>query len=132
MKTINGKAIYSPKGKAGEYAEYACNLYVGCPHGCTYCYLRKGVLATAMGGDKPTLKKCFRDEAHALEVFEKELKANLPEMQKHGLFFSFTSDFALPECYNLTMKAVDICVDNNVPVKLLTKRADWVDEFLKD
>ena len=31
------KPIYKPKGAAGEYAEYACNLYDGCTHGCTYC-----------------------------------------------------------------------------------------------
>jgi DNA repair photolyase len=80
----------------------------------------------------PTLKKCFKDESHAIEVFEKELKANLPELQKHGLFFTFTSDFALPECYDLTMQAVDVCVENEVAVKLLTKRADWVDKFLNE
>ncbi len=32
------KIIYHPKGKAGEYADYAANLYTGCAHGCTYCY----------------------------------------------------------------------------------------------
>lgn len=29
--------IYEPKGRAREYAELACNLFMGCPHGCTYC-----------------------------------------------------------------------------------------------
>ena len=77
MKRINGKAIYSPKGKAGEYAEYACNFYVGCSNGCEYCYCKKGILAATMGGNSPTLKKCFKDEYHALEVFEKELKTNI-------------------------------------------------------
>lgn len=42
MGAINGRVIYSPKGKAGEYAENAANFYVGCSNGCTYCYLRKG------------------------------------------------------------------------------------------
>ena len=32
------KLIYEPKGRAGEYAELACNIYRGCDHGCTYCY----------------------------------------------------------------------------------------------
>ena len=32
--------IYQPKGKAGEYSRYACNLYFGCGHGCKYpCYV---------------------------------------------------------------------------------------------
>lgn len=129
MKTFKGKAIYNPSGKAGEYSYWAVNFYNGCSNGCTYCYLKKGVLAHVMGGDKPTLKKCFNDEAHALEVFEKELKANLPELQKHGLFFSFTTDPMLPETYWMTVKAQTICKFNKVPVKILTKRTDWIDKF---
>jgi len=30
--------IYQPKGRAGEYADWAANLYVGCSHKCRYCY----------------------------------------------------------------------------------------------
>lgn len=30
--------IYEPKGRALEYAPLACNLAVGCIHGCRYCY----------------------------------------------------------------------------------------------
>ena len=76
MKTFKGKAIYNPSGKAGEYSYWACNFYIGCSNKCEYCYCKKGVLANSIGQDKPQLKKCFRDEAHALELFKKELKAN--------------------------------------------------------
>ena len=118
------KAIYQPKGAAGEYAKYACNFYVGCSNGCTYCYCKKGVLASQLGGDVPKLKKCFKDKAHALEVFEKELKANLPELQKHGLFFSFTTDPCLKETFGLTQGAGWIAIKNHVPIKILTKRSE--------
>jgi len=118
---MSNKAIYQPKNKASEYAKWACNFYVGCSNDCSYCYCKKGILAGTMGGDKPTLKKCFKDETHALEVFEKELMQNLPELQKHGLFFSFTTDPMLPETIDLTIAAIDACVVNNVPVKILTK-----------
>lgn len=30
--------IYQPKGRAGEYAAWAANLYLGCSHNCVYCY----------------------------------------------------------------------------------------------
>lgn len=30
--------IYKPRGRAGEYAEWAANLYWGCQHKCAYCY----------------------------------------------------------------------------------------------
>jgi DNA repair photolyase len=126
MKTINGKAIYEPAGKAGEYARYACNFYLGCSNGCTYCYNKTGRFKNTMGGGEPTLKKCFQSEDQALEIFEKELNANLPELQKHGLFFSFTTDPLLPETKCLTYGATAICIRNNVNVKWLTKRADFV------
>ena len=124
-KIFNGKAIYTSKGKAGEYSKYACNFYVGCSNQCEYCYLRKGIGKATLGGDTPTLKKCFKDESHALEVFEKELKANLPELQKHGLFFSFTTDPFLTETIKNTIHAIMSCVENKVTVKILTKRSDF-------
>lgn len=130
MTKFKGKAIYQPAGKAAEYAEWACNFYVGCSNGCTYCYLKKGRGAKILGGDKPTLKKCFKDEKHALEVFEKELKSNLSELQEKGLFFSFTTDPMLKETMDLTIKGAFIATHYGTPVKVLTKRADWVDYFL--
>ncbi len=131
MKTFNGKAIYNPSGKAGEYSYWACNFYVGCSNGCTYCYCKKGILAGAMGQDKPQLKKCFKDEKHALEVFEKELLQNKTELQKHGIFFSFTTDPAIEETWYLTGCAINICRLHDVPFSVLTKSAKWlVDEFI--
>lgn len=32
------KPIYKPKGAAGEYGDYAINIYTGCPHRCYYCF----------------------------------------------------------------------------------------------
>lgn len=131
MKTFKGKAIYNPSGKAGEYSSWACNFYTGCSNGCDYCYLKKGRGAKVLGGDVPVLKKCFKDEDHAIEVFEKELMQNLSELQKSGLFFSFTTDPMLPETIDLTIKAVKICVYHSVNVKILTKRADFAEKFFR-
>ena len=72
-KNFKGKAISNPSGKAGEYSYWACNFYVGCSNDCSYCYCKKGVLGSVMGANVATLKKCFKDEEHALQVFEKEL-----------------------------------------------------------
>lgn len=130
MKNFNGKAIYNPSGKAGEYSYWACNFYVGCSNGCTYCYCKKGILAGVMGQDKPQLKKCFKDEADAHFIFLKEMLENIDELLEYGLFFSFTTDPMLPETIDLTMKAVNSLVVNDIPVKILTKRADWVESLL--
>jgi DNA repair photolyase len=130
MEKFNGDAIYNPSGNAGEYSYWACNFYVGCSNGCTYCYLRTGKFKKTMGGNKPTLKKCFKDIYHAYDVLEKELKANLPELQEHGLFFSFTTDPMLPETWLHTLYAMNVCHCLDVPVKVLTKCTGWVDRFI--
>ncbi len=126
-----GKIIYESKGKAAEYARYAFSAYVGCSNSCSYCYLRRGRFAKVLGGDTPTLKKCFCSVDHALEVFRKELKANLPELQRHGMFFSFTTDPMLPETSGLTFDSISLCCQYHVPVKILTKRVDMFDCFFK-
>lgn len=33
--------IYVPKGRAGEYADFALNIYTSCNHGCWYCFSKK-------------------------------------------------------------------------------------------
>jgi len=105
-----GKAIYNPGGPAAEYSKWACNLYVG--------------------QDKPQLKKCFRDEDHAFEVFQRELERNIFELQEYGLFFSFTTDPLLFETKELTMMAINDCLYNDIPVKILSKCTEYIDQFV--
>jgi DNA repair photolyase len=126
---MKGKAIYSPTGKAGEYAKYACNFYTGCSNACDYCYCRKGVMAHTWS-DKPHLKKCFESKFHAIFVFEQELKKNIKELKEHGLFFSFTTDPMLFEIYDLTMEAAKVCHSYGVPVTILTKCTWFLNDFL--
>ena len=72
MGAINGRVIYSPKGKAGEYAENAANFFVGCSNGCTYCFLRKGRGAKVLGGNRPELKKTLREPPFAIDIFKEK------------------------------------------------------------
>ena len=117
-------AIYQPKGKAGEYAKYAVNFYVGCSNDCDYCYCKRGLLGHAMGKPTPTLKKCF-DGHSPYGVFVRELHEHIVPLRKHGLFFSFTTDPLLPETQDLTNAAVLYAVNQGVPCKILTKRSDF-------
>lgn len=121
MKTL---AIYQPKGKAGEYASWACNLYTGCSNDCEYCYCKKGPLGS-IWTPSPRLKKCFRDESHAYEVFVREMEGSLEALRRDGLFFSFTTDPLLPETRALHARCIRAAIDNGIPVSILTKRADF-------
>ena len=125
-KRFNGKAIYQPKGAALEYAPWACNFYTGCSNDCEYCYCKRGVMSHVWSTE-PRLKKCFRDIEHALLVFDDEKAANIVALRKNGIFFSFTTDPMLPETFELTLRATGLAVLSGVPVKILTKRADWLD-----
>jgi len=78
--------------------------------------------------EEPMLKKRFKDNDHAIAVFEKEMLANIDELRKTGIFFSFTTDPMIPgKTLELTMEAVSLALRNDVPVQILTKRADWLD-----
>lgn len=120
---IKGRAIYTTKGAAREYGRVGCNFYTGCPHECEYCYLKRGAPSRQLGGNVVQLKKCFKDEAHALEVFKMDVKKHHDVLQKTGVFFSFTTDPLIPETRKLTLEATRHCVRNAVPVKILTKTA---------
>jgi len=121
---INGKAIYSTKGAAREYGRIGCNFYKGCPHNCTYCYLKRGAPSKQLGGTEVRLKKCFKDEEDAIITFCREVEKHIDLLRQTGIFFSFTTDPLLPETINLTYYAADFCLKNGIPVKILSKRAD--------
>ena len=124
--TINGKAIYTPKGAALEYGRVGCNFYTGCPHDCEYCYLKRGAPSKQLGGQEVKLKKCFKDRVDAFDVFCKEVRANLSHLRETGIFFSFTTDPLIKETRELTISAIKFCVCVQIPVKVLTKNADFI------
>lgn len=121
---LNGKALYTPKGAAREYAAVGCNFYNGCPHDCLYCYLKRGVLSKTLGKTEVSLKKCFADENDALFVFKHECEKHIDHLRKTGVFFSFSTDPMLRETCMLTLKAAKFALQCGIPVKILTKCAN--------
>ena len=130
MKTetrIKGKAIYQPAGAAEEYSKWACNLYKGCDHNCTYCYCKHGPLAHALGGPHAVLKSTLGNEQNAVRIFHKELdKYRSQIIADGGLFFSFSSDPFLPQSTDLSMSCIMFALEQGVPVYVLTKATGWV------
>lgn len=125
---INGKALYTPKGAAREYAAVGCNFFTGCPHNCSYCYLKRGAPSKQLGGTEVKLKKCFKDEVHARQILEKEMDANLEYLQEVGIFLSFTTDPLIKETRSLTATAILCALSRDIPVMVLTKNSDFVDD----
>jgi DNA repair photolyase len=71
------KYIYQPAGKAFEYGELALNLYNGCDHGCTYCYV-------------PDVRQCTKEEFNKPRVRaikEKDLDRELLQLTKGSVVF---------------------------------------------
>lgn len=92
--------------------------------------MRKGRGAKVLGGNRPELKKTLREPPFAIDIFKNELLKHKEELQKTGLFFSFTTDPLLPETERLTRQAVGICQRNGVPVKILSKCAEGINGFI--
>ena len=118
--------IKSPKGAAREYARHSFSAYRRCPNGCTYCYLNRGVLGKSLGSGKPELRTCFKTEEDVVKRFEQELNDKKDMLiADGGIFFSFITDPCLPETIGLTTRCAIMAMDNDVPVTILTKMADW-------
>ena len=130
---INGKAIYSTKGAAREYGRIGCNFYTGCPHDCTYCYLKRGAPSKQLGGTKVQLKKCFKDEADAARILRKELDKHLEQCQRYGIFLSFTTDPLILNTRELTGIAITEALVRDIPVWILTKDSTFIydEEFME-
>lgn len=121
-----GKLIYQPAGKAGEYAQWACNIYNGCSNKCEYCYNRHSLGKAILGKDEPTIKGGM-DIEEAYNLFCVELEQYGYDIMRDGsLFFSFVSDPCLPETILLNSMCISRCISNYIPVTILTKNADFI------
>jgi len=109
--------IYETKGRAREYCELSANLYRGCDHGCTYCY---APLATRRRRDEfihPSIRK------DALLKLEKDAKKLAKSGEKRPILLSFTTDpyQHFDEINQLTRRAIEILLENNLKISILTK-----------
>lgn len=82
------RVIYTPSGRAGEYADhgYALNLYTTCPHGCVYCY--------NVCGNKYGSAERFFSEPKLRQDLMKKLERDLADVGvlPEPIFLSFGSD----------------------------------------
>ncbi|MDD5703912.1 MAG: radical SAM protein [Dehalococcoidales bacterium] len=110
--------IYHPKGKAGEYAEWALNIYRGCSHKCTYCYVPTIMHMTRTEFSHPRPRKGILENTEADAWY---LSANT----KLGtlVFHCFACD-PYPHIENelkITRQSIEILHKYGLNVILLTK-----------
>lgn len=123
---IKGKALYTTKGAAREYGRIGCNFYTGCPHECTYCYLKRGAPSKQLGGNEVRLKKCFKNELHAANILLQETDKWIEPCSKYGIFLSFTTDPMIDETQELTCSAILTAILKDIPVWVLTKSSRFI------
>lgn len=116
------KPIYKPKGKAGEYAEYALNIYSGCTHGCDYCY-------------SPRILRKHRDEfvnckprADIVESVRRQLESN--GMKGKLIHLCFTCDpYPMGIDNSVTRDVIRVIKNSGNHVQILTKGKDARRDF---
>lgn len=108
--------IYEPKGRAREYSDLACNLYLGCTHGCIYCYA-----PACMRKTNKTWHEAANPRKDILLQFEKD--ALRLEGDSRAILFCFLTDPYQPaeSTHRLTRSALEIAYRHDLKTKILTK-----------
>lgn len=120
------KILSKPKGNAEEYGRWSVNPYIGCSHGCKYCYLKSGPSGAYLGQNMPVLKKGIVNEEHACLLAMSEILENEEQIKKDGgLFFSFTTDSLAGGIRNVCLTIANWAVKHGIPVVMLTKCASF-------
>ena len=112
-----GLVIYEPRGRAGEYAPLAVNLYRGCGHGCIYCYAPEATFIDRQEFIKATPRQGI------IEKLEKDAPQAALDGHKGNVLLCFTCDPYQPinDIHGLTRQAIEILHKNGFNVTILTK-----------
>ena len=105
------KIIYTPGGRAREYSPLALNYYLGCNHGCDYCFNK--------------MRTFFTNPPHLVKNWQKKVAADAATLAgKHDqVLLSFCSD---PYCtaemtQHITRQVLEIFLQHRIPTAVLTK-----------
>lgn len=109
---IHAKGILS----RSQVYEYAVNPYVGCSHGCVYCYAK---FMKRFTGHKENWGEFVDVKINAPELVAREVKRKHPGR----VWISGVCDpyQAIEKKYGITRRCVEILIDNGWPVTVQTK-----------
>jgi DNA repair photolyase len=115
--------IYEPKGKAREYSPLACNIYLGCNHGCKYCYA-------------PAIRFTTRDKyltpeprRNIIQEFESDCKKYVNSEQQVQFCFMTDPYNKLEKDLRLTRECLKLAIKYKIPISILTKSASVLDDI---
>ena len=119
IKSIKEKSvmstIYKPTGRAGEYGEYALNIYQGCPHRCVYCYA-----STILHKDRTEFHASCTPRPNIVQEVEKRLAKG--DIKGKHIFLCFTCDpFPMGIDHEPTREIIKMIHDSGNYVQILTK-----------
>lgn len=108
--------IYEPKGRAREYSELACNLYLGCTHACRYCFA-----PACMRSTPEKWHSTVESRKKVIYLFEKDAQKLIADRRR--ILFSFLSDPYQPleREKRLTRQALEIVGRYRLRSQILTK-----------
>jgi len=112
-------AIYQPSGAAREYSPLALNYIKGCDHGCVYCYVPK--MMKRFNKNYVHSKVYIKEESKLLKELESSAKKF--KDSENQVFLSFLTDpySSFNKETKLTRKVLQILLNYNIPVSILTK-----------
>lgn len=116
-KRITFGPMYKPAALAGEYGEWALNIYKGCPHHCTYCYV-PGVLRTS--------REEWQAQAVTPRVTVEQVRRGAKRMVSQGhterVFLCFTCDpYGAQPAHDITREIIQAITGEGLGVTVLTK-----------
>ncbi len=109
------RAIYKPKGRAGEYAGLACNLALGCSHGCAYCYAPRALHMSRDGFHAAGLPR-----PGILEALDRDARC-LWGKGPANVFLCFSCDPFQPSLRETTRQAIRRLNQLDLGATILTK-----------
>lgn len=114
IKEIEAKSILTKSGIPG--VDYCINPYVGCFHACKYCY---ATFMKRFTGHTEAWGSFVDVKVNAPDVLQKQLKNKV----KGRVMVSSVTDAYQPieAKYKLTRKCLEILLQNQFPVDILTK-----------
>lgn len=108
--------IYAPKGQAGEYAQLACNPYIGCTHQCLYCWV-----PIVKHMDRQTFYRNVVSRPNFLALLRKDAAKYQVAGITGQVLCSFTCDLYNPTNRELSRPTLEILIEHGLAFSVLTK-----------